>query len=228
MKQLTITMDGSGLCEVTSQLETGRFVKKLISYTDLLDALIGATETSYTKKDLHFLTPILPGDSKISVVQIKVYEETDISWYILLREPDPADFEYFDTVYKNVGLPKLIFAIKVQNNAVVSFRIMAVKDRFLRHDSILYSYPFSNVSGVGYVCTGNNYKSLNIQMEPGDVTAILSIPEMFLAMPNSEHSYGHNKSGLYYRDMLAELEGKPFKEEWLEPSLSYEKFVASL
>lgn len=229
MKNLTINIDETGLCSVVSELESGRHTKKIITYTDLLDLLVASTETSYSRKEIGILSPILPGDKKVSTIQMKASQTSDTSWYILLREADPADFEYFGTVYKNVGLPKLIFAIKVAKNTVVSFRIMATTDYFIKPDTVLYSYPFSNVSGSGYVCTGDNYKQINIQMNPSDVTAILSIPEMFLAMPNSEHSYGHNKSGLYYRDMLSQLEGKPFNNEWLEPSgFTYQDFVSNL
>ena len=147
------------------------------------------------------------------------------TWYIILRQPNPSDFIYYDTTYKNIGMPYTLFALKVSNGIVTDIRIMCSKARIITEDTTMFAYPFSNVGTQGGVCLGHN--RINYPLDT--IYSILNIPEMFLAMPNSEHNYGHNLSGLYYRDMLKELEGKPFKEEWLTPNnMTFKSFIGTL
>lgn len=229
MKSISFTIDDSGLVDVFMEDDGLVLTKKTVSYTTMLDMLKSCTDTTKKQMGVSDLSPIFPGDSIISTIQIKDFPTADTKWYILLREPKPVDFEFFGTTYKNVGVPKTLFAIKVSGGHVMSFRVVAVKDMFVSSKTPIYAYPFSNVSTSGTVCTGDNFKAINQEVDDTNTYNLLSIPEMFFAMPNSEHSYGHNTSGLYYRDLLEKLVDQPFNNDWLQDdSMTYDHFIKSL
>ena len=91
-------------------------------------------------------------------------------------------------------------------------RIGVVADETPTPDTVMYHYPFSNVSeGSGHLCVGANtmptYKKLH---------KAVNLPAFLLSIPNNMHSYykTHNKLGLEYRDLMEFLKDK-------EPSFYY-------
>lgn len=76
-------------------------------------------------------------------------------------------------------------------------------------ETVMYRYPFSNVSGArGEICIGSNalprYKTPH---------ALASLPAFLLSIPNGDHSFNalNNKLGLQYRDLLEHLKDKDIK-----------------
>ena len=72
--------------------------------------------------------------------------------------------------------------------------------------TVMYRYPFSNVSGTrGDICIGANslpkYKTPHI---------LANLPALLLPIPNGDHSFSvlNNKLGLQYRDLLEHLKGE--------------------
>jgi hypothetical protein len=106
--------------------------------------------------------------------------------------------------------------VKIFQNVVQGTFISAVTDTVVTPDTLIYKYPFTNVSGIGSVCYGGNNIS---QIDITSLTALHSIPNMFLAMPNTEHHYRTipNISGLEIRPLFEQLKDKPFPENWLAP-----------
>ena len=130
-------------------------------------------------------------------------------WYPRLY----ADISYHETVYPNFPLPRLVFAFHADTEGKISgCRMGVVADEKPTMETVMYCYPFSNVSGTrGAICIGANallkYKTPH---------ALASLPALLLSIPNGDHSFNalNNKLGLQYRDLLEHLKDK-------EPSYYY-------
>ena len=229
LSQLSFVLEENDLCSVYVQEPNGAMKKKQITFEAMMSLLNSSLQDVSYRTHKRTCSPIYPGDRMLSTIQVIEDEDLHQQCYVLVREPEPVDFEYFGQTYKNIGVPKLLFWVWVSNDLVTSLNIFAIKDRFVTPQTQLFAYPFSNVSMGGSVCIGDNRAILTQRVSSSSVHNLLSIPEMFFAMPNSEHSYGHNQSGLYYRDLLTQLENQPFREDWLMPvNMTYEKYISSL
>lgn len=130
-------------------------------------------------------------------------------WYPRLY----ADIRYHETDYPNFPLPRLVFAFQVDMEGKISkCRMGVAADEKPAMDTVMYHYPFSNVSGEdGDICIGAN--ALPKYRTPH---ALASLPALLLSIPNGDHSFNalNNRLGLQYRDLLEHLKGK-------EPSYYY-------
>ena len=130
-------------------------------------------------------------------------------WYPRLY----ADTSYHETAYLNFPLPRLVFAFHVDTEGKIGeCRMGVVADEKPTMETVMYRYPFSNVSGTrGAICIGANalprYKTPH---------ALANLPAFLLSIPNGDHSFSvlNNKLGLQYRDLLEHLKDK-------EPSYYY-------
>ena len=124
-------------------------------------------------------------------------------WYPRLY----ADTSYHETAYLNFPLPRLVFAFHVDTEGKIGeCRMGVVADEKPTMETVMYCYPFSNVSGTrGAICIGANalpkYKTPH---------ALASLPALLLSIPNGDHSFNalNNKLGLQYRDLLEHLKDK--------------------
>lgn len=124
-------------------------------------------------------------------------------WYPRLH----ADISYHETAYPNFPLPRLVFAFQLDTEGKAgSCRLGVVADEKPTMDTVMYRYPFSNVSGAqGNICIGANalpkYKTAH---------ALASLPTFLLSIPNGDHSYHplNSRLNLPYRDLLEHLKGK--------------------
>ena len=130
-------------------------------------------------------------------------------WYPRLY----ADTSYHETAYLNFPLPRLVFAFHVDTEGKIGeCRMGVVADEKPTMETVMYRYPFSNVSGTrGAICIGANalpkYKTPH---------TLASLPAFLLSIPNGDHSFNalNNKLNLQYRDLLEHLKDK-------EPSYYY-------
>ena len=81
---------------------------------------------------------------------IMVVMERKFTCYFIRYPELSADFQYFDTEYRRFPIPRLVFDFKYlpMDHKVAGCGVCVVKDERLKEDTILYRYPFSNVSGV--------------------------------------------------------------------------------
>ena len=130
-------------------------------------------------------------------------------WYPRLY----ADISYHETAYPSFPLPRLVFAFHVDTEGKIGeCRMGVVADEKPTMETVMYRYPFSNVSGTrGDICIGAN--SLPKYKTPH---TLVSLPALLLSIPNGDHSFSvlNNKLGLQYRDLLEHLKDK-------EPSYYY-------
>ena len=118
-----------------------------------------------------------------------------------------ADMSVYDTPYPRFPIPRLVFAFSInQKGRVSDSAIGVVADETPTPDTVMYHYPFSNVSeGDGHLCVGANtmpaYKKLH---------KAVNLPAFLLSIPNNMHGYysTHSKLGLEYRELMEHLKDK--------------------
>ena len=97
-----------------------------------------------------------------------------------------ADISYHETAYPSFPLPRLVFAFHVDTEGKIGeCRMGVVADERPTMETVMYCYPFSNVSGArGEICIGSNalprYKTPH---------ALASLPAFLLSIPNGDHSF---------------------------------------
>lgn len=228
---INIEITESNGCKVIKTNRDGTKTNKEVTYGKLIAMLNAASYDEYTREEAEecILSDILPGDSIISTVQVKELPKSNSKWYIMLREGAPVDIDLKGKIFKNVAMPRTLFAIKVCNNKCASLRIGCIKDRFIKEDTPMYRYPYSNVFDTRNVCLGGN--RIN-DFDLGTLSNLVMVPEMFLAMTNNHDGYNEaNLSGFLYEDLLELLSGAKFDEEILRPSsntATYQEFVNQL
>ncbi len=200
--------------------------EKYVSFDDYAKAIASSVKVEESS-NISFESPILPSFD-IRTIFHREYS-TGAHHILLVREPAPADFTLHSynssntkqkvITYKKVGMPRLIFAIKIFENMIQSVKVCAVKAVNITEDTPLFNYPFSNVDGVnkygsGSICFGSNkISTMNVK----NLSSLHSVPNMFLSMPNNHDKYGHNLTDYRYEDLLELLEGQPFDNEILQP-----------
>lgn len=212
---LRVTFTNNNMVKVTLFREKVTETK-YITFEDFAGAVLSARES--VNETVQFKTPILPKNC------VQYIELSNNSYVIVLkREKGNIDMIYGNRVFKQVGIPTLLFAFKLYQNTLHAGYVVAIKDtKFITRNTKLYHYPFSNVYNFSHsICWGSN------KLPTFDEVAYTqNIPDMFLSMPNSNHNYGKNLSGLEYRPLLEALEGNSFNEDWLlDASQTYGEWI---
>ena len=186
---------------------------KTITFNEYCKVILASRQENKKKKDKYEETPVLPGFGYVRTIKYRKYSD-GIECIFLSREAASANITYFETEYKNVGIPKLVFMVKMFKKTIQELYVCAVKDEIIADDTQIYYYPFSNVFSDCRVCFGaNNIASLDM----ASLVNLHSVPSLFLAIPNNDDEYGNNLSGLDYRPLLKKLQDKPFNDDWLKP-----------
>lgn len=182
--------------EVEQHSKKGVISRKNISPQSLSDCIL----TSRVDDESH-PTGLLP-EGCIAVVM----EKKHIYYYI--RYPELcADFSYAGTEYPNFPIPRLVFRFKYlrEEHKVVESSVCVVKDERLTPDTPMYRYPFSNVSGDGQICLGNN--ALPVYKNPARLHTLASY---ILRMPNNNDHFSaeNNRLNAEFRDLLEQMKDK--------------------
>ena len=108
-----------------------------------------------------------------------------------------ADITYMNTEYRDFPLPKLVFGFKVY--------LGITGNGILRESSLMYTYPFSNVSNDFILCTGGN--SLPEIKSPYSLS---NMPDYILSLPDNDDYYNirHNRLELGHRELMEHLADK--------------------
>lgn len=201
--------------------------EKYITFDDYAKAITSSVKIQADAR-IAFESPIMP-NFYVRTIFHREYT-TGAHHIILVREPEPADFILHTSnssntkqqvlTFNKVGMPRLLFAIKIFEGMIQSVKVCAVKANNITEETPLFNYPFSNVDcvssyGGGSICFGSNKIST---MKVKNLTSLHSVPNMFLSMPNNHDKYGHNLTDCRYQDLLELLEGQPFDNDILEPT----------
>lgn len=142
--------------------------------------------------------------------------KNDKELFILEKPAHRREVTYYGTKFTDVGFPKLLFGyiIDCKTTTIEKTILVAVKnDIFIKPDTEIFKYPFSNVYASGNCCWGTC-----VVPKIDHPYQLSSLPELYLFQEDNGDLYeGVNASGLQYRELLGELQGKDFNLEWLVP-----------
>ena len=116
-----------------------------------------------------------------------------------------ADITYMNTEYRDFPLPKLVFGFKVAGKKIKKVYLGITGNGILREGSLMYTYPFSNVSNDFILCTGGN--SLPEIKSPYSLS---NMPDYILSLPDNDDYYNirHNRLELGHRELMEHLADK--------------------
>lgn len=116
-----------------------------------------------------------------------------------------ADITYMNTEYRDFPLPKLVFGFKVAGGKIKKVYLGVTGNGILRESSLMYTYPFSNVSNDFILCTGGN--SLPEIKSPYSLS---NMPDYILSLPDNDDYYNirHNRLELGHRELMEHLADK--------------------
>lgn len=116
-----------------------------------------------------------------------------------------ADITYMNTEYRDFPLPKLVFGFKVAGGKIKKVYLGITGNGILRESSLMYTYPFSNVSNDFILCTGGN--SLPEIKSPYSLS---NMPDYILSLPDNDDYYNirHNRLELGHRELMEHLADK--------------------
>lgn len=184
--------------KITTEEQVGPVTsRKEIDPNDLLNCF----KNSLRINDAGFSSGFLPLNC------LSVWQGKSGKRFVLWHPKLYADMALYDTPYPHFPIPRMVFGFSVNNEGMVTdCRIGVVADEVPTPDTVMYHYPFSNVSeGHGHLCVGANtmptYKKLH---------KAVNLPAFLLSIPNNMHSYyaTHNKLGLEYRELMEHLKDK--------------------
>lgn len=205
----------AGTCRKNKYIKIDNLVKIL------LDSKYKFTENILNEKDknnvkIDFDTGLLPANNGVSILQ--VVELSDRNRVIVLKkEACKHDFIYHKNIFKKVGIPTLIFFLKVnENNIIYKGYLFSSKTDVINEKTQLYYYPFTNTSCNGTICFGANQEYLKFN----NIYELFSFPDKFLMMPSTHELMYKNSLKLPIREFLVSLENKDFDNETL---ILYEK-----
>lgn len=182
---------------VLEKNEEGVVSRKNITDRDLLQCLKNSMES----EENGFHSGCLPLNT-LSVYQSKT-EKRLVLWHPRLY----ADVSLYDTPYPHFPIPRLVFAVALNNEGtVLRCRIGVAEDTVPTPETLMYHYPFSNITNaMGTLCVGNN--SLPVYKKQHK---IYNLPAFLLSLPNNmdQYSASKNKLGLDYRGLMEHLKDK--------------------
>lgn len=226
--KILIEINKDNLCKI-ALTKDGLKENKYMNFKDVLNLLKNASYGVATDSGDNEISEIYPYNDIIKTIQVKKIGANGAKWYVMLRSEAPQDMILGDKKYKNIGMPKTLFAVKVFQGKVAKVIIGCVKDEYINQDTIIYKYPFSNVFDTESVCWGGNMIGDFDVPTPG---ALIYLPEMFFAMPNNKDGYySNNNSGKEYHELLKELLNEKFNNDYLKESFNtktYDEFMAKL
>lgn len=116
-----------------------------------------------------------------------------------------ADITYMNTEYRDFPLPKLVFGFKVAGKKIKKVYLGITGNGILRESSLMYTYPFSNVSKDFVLCTGGNALP-----EIKSPYSLSNMPDYILSLPDNDDYYNirHNRLELGHRELMEHLSDK--------------------
>lgn len=152
------------------------------------------------------ISPSLPPNT---VKYAKMSDDTEM---IFLFHPETkANVMYHGSIFQDVPFPNLVFCFGVRNESIIKKHVLTYQERFLRDDTPLFEFPFSNVYTGGNMCYWSNEKVK-------DLVQLQTFPTRWLSEPFNDHLYQQGKTNLRdqsLREILDTTQGKPFDYDML-------------
>lgn len=116
-----------------------------------------------------------------------------------------ATVTYMATEYPDFPLPKLVFGFKVAGKKIKKVYLGITGNGILRESSLMYTYPFSNVSKDFVLCTGGNALP-----EIKSPYSLSNMPDYILSLPDNDDYFNirNNRLQLNHRELMEHLADK--------------------
>ena len=116
-----------------------------------------------------------------------------------------ADITYMNTEYRDFPLPKLVFGFKGAGKKIKKVYLGITGNGILRESSLMYTYPFSNVSKDFVLCTGGNALP-----EIKSPYSLSNMPDYILSLPDNDDYFNikNNRLQLNHRELMEHLADK--------------------
>jgi|SRR5579875_723770 len=206
---VTITISEQSLPRIEYQnangLKRGFFVHH--------DQLIGFLQSATNDRDIEdhgsplMVTPALPPNC------VKYAFLSNDSHALFVTAPEiSVNVKYHATEFENVPFPKLVFAFIVRNEILTKAYVAVYKDLFLRDNTKLYHFPYSNVYTDGQLCYWSNEKFK-------DLVQLQTFHHRWVQEPNSDHLFRQSLTTLNkpLRELFDISQNKPFDYSILTP-----------
>lgn len=185
MKKVYIELiEDSKSVNMVQVLAGGERKEKLIRIGDFVSSITASLEG---KNFGEVNSPIFRELKGVKLIQSKQVG-TNSHTYVLFQAKHNTPLELFNRFYESVGVPNLLYGVKVINNRLSKLYVVATKDTDIVSKTKLYKYPFTNVSGnSGSACLGRN--TFGPGIEDNDLEKLYNIPNQFMSMPNNLDYY---------------------------------------
>ena len=198
--------DKLGNCLMKVRYEEGGAVSEKVLPLDKYLALLG--DATFMKSSDMFQIGRLPKgyfDAKVSSSDPSTFDA------VLVFKAQKRAMKFANKHWV-VPFPALAFKFKVQAGVVTDGYCFGMASDVPDEDSILYRYPFGNVSDIGRICYGNI--RLDKMTSIMDVTA--AVDEFFTGETNNDYFAGKNVVPYTQAEMLEKLKKlDEFPLEWL-------------
>lgn len=179
---------------------------KFISKEDLFSILLSSVDTIEK-----YETPLpLPKNC----IYYKKHGSKEL--FVLEKKAHRRNVTYYGKVFQDVGFPKLLFGYVLDHkyNSIKTSIVAVKNDLFIKSETEIFRYPFSNVYSNTECCWGTcTFPKLDHPYQ------LSGFPELYLSQEDNGDLYdGANSSGLMYREFLMSLQGKDFNMDWLLPN----------
>ncbi|EQF26844.1 prokaryotic E2 D family protein [Clostridioides difficile CD160] len=202
----------------------GRKRVKTLLVSDFISSILSSSELK-NLSDIPFFSPIYQEKDNMKLIQtIQLNKTTKI--YIILREELSAPMSFGKDFYSDIGMPNLLFAIKIVNNIFSKLYVSVSKTKNINENTQLFIYPFSNVYNNGNVCLGSN----QINLDFNKIENIFLVPNIFFSMANTidYFSVENNTQNLDYLELLEYLNHKQFDSNLLIKNYTYNEWTKKL
>ncbi|WP_067923978.1 hypothetical protein [Alicyclobacillus shizuokensis] len=179
---------------------------RLLHYIEL--SSIEPSESSAQQYELVAASPTLPPGT---VKYAKMGDESE--WVFLTWEGGQFDVVYHTDTFHQVPYPKMVFAFRVKGERLVHAAVCCYTDQFLKDDSPVYQFPYSNVHHGGMLCYFDNEKVKSL-------TQLQTFPYRWVQTPNNDHLYiqgRSNQTGWPLRQVFDTFQGGEFDNDILTP-----------
>lgn len=203
-----------------------------VSTEDLISSIVSSTKNKRGKKNAFkpISSPLAISKDGMQLVQT-IQDGKNSFLYIIKRSARPAAIQIFNRFYDNVGVPNLLFAIRVINNHFSQLYVVATCSELIEENMRICKYPFSNVlHNNGSVCLGSNSLS---DMTFTNLNNLFNVINYFFSMPNNMDGYScaNNSEGYEFEQLVKFLQNKEFENSLLVSNQSlttYKDWINSI
>ncbi|KAF2421616.1 hypothetical protein [Bacillus subtilis] len=184
-----------------------------VNMQDLANHIVSSVKMDEVE-DRHSVPEVILTSPSLPLNTVKYAKLSDDTDLLFMTYPETSvDVTYHKTVFYDVPFPNLVFCFGVTNNRVSKHMLMAYKDRFLREDTQLYRFPFSNVFGDGGMCYHDNSII-------HDLVQLQSFPHNWIKQPFNDHLFQQGNNNLLdqpLRELFEQSQSKQFNYDMLRP-----------